>query len=107
MDLGISGRSAIVTGAAGGIGGAIARDLAREGVNLALAYHNKECPDLVAEIEGLGVGVIAVKTDICSGLDVEGLVQRTYQRFGRIDILVNNAGLGLLGAVEDTTEADW
>ena len=49
MDFGLKGKNAIVTGAAGAIGGAIARDLAREGVNLSLCYHNQECNELVEE----------------------------------------------------------
>jgi NAD(P)-dependent dehydrogenase (short-subunit alcohol dehydrogenase family) len=49
MDFGLKGKIAIVTGAAGGIGRAIARDLANEGVNLSLCYHLKKCDDLIDE----------------------------------------------------------
>lgn len=107
MDFGLKGKIAIVTGAAGGIGGAVARDFAREGVNLSLPYHRKACTDLIEEIKGFGIETMTVHADICNANDIEALVQATYDRFGAIDILVNNAGAGLLGSVEDTTEEDW
>jgi len=53
MDLGLKGKAAILTGAAGGIGRAIARDLAREGVKLSLCYHSKDCSDLVEEVRNM------------------------------------------------------
>jgi NAD(P)-dependent dehydrogenase (short-subunit alcohol dehydrogenase family) len=107
MDFGLRGKTAIVTGAAGGIGSAIARDFAQEGVNLSLSYHQKACTDLMEEIQRFGVEAMTVHADICNAKDIEALVQSTYDRFGRIEILVNNAGVGLLGSVEDTTEEDW
>lgn len=107
MDFGLKGRTAIVTGAAGGIGGAIAKDLAREGVKLSLCYHVKDCSALVEEIRGYGPEVIAIQADVSQSKDVETLVQSTYQRFGKVDILVNNAGIGMRGSVEDTTEEIW
>lgn len=107
MDFGLRGKTAIVTGAAGGIGGAIARDLAREGVKLSLSYHTKDCNELVDEIKQYGPEVIAIQADVSKANDVKRLVQSTYDKFGRIDILVNNAGIGIRGSVEDTTEEDW
>jgi NAD(P)-dependent dehydrogenase (short-subunit alcohol dehydrogenase family) len=107
MDFGLKGKIAIVTGAAGGIGGAVARDFAREGVNLSLPYHRKACTDLIEEIKGFGIETMTVHADVCNANDIEALVRATYDRFGAIDILVNNAGAGLLGSVEDTTEEDW
>ena len=107
MDFGLKGKTALVTGAAGGIGGAIARDLAKEGVNLSLCYHKNKCDELVAEIKQIGREVIAVQADVSQVDDVRAAVKSTHEKFGRIDILVNNAGLGIAGSVEDTTVEDW
>jgi NAD(P)-dependent dehydrogenase (short-subunit alcohol dehydrogenase family) len=107
MELDLKGRVAIVTGAAGGIGTAIARDMAKEGVKLALSYHNKECSGLVDELKTNNCDVVAIKADVSNWSDVQIVVQAAYERFGRIDILVNNAGIGLRGTVEDTKEEEW
>lgn len=107
MDFGLKDKTAIVTGAAGGIGQAIARDLAQEGVNLSLGYHIKECNDLATEIEKAGQKVMTFKVDVSKENDVKAFVKATYDKFGGIDILINNAGIGVKGSVEDTTEEDW
>lgn len=107
MDFGLKGKVAIVTGAAGGIGRAIVRDLANEGVNLSLGYHHKDCNELVELVKKTGREVITVKTDVTKADEVEALVRSTYDTFGRIDILVNNAGVGIRASVEDTTEEVW
>ena len=107
MELDLKGKTAIVTGAAGGIGTAIARDLASEGVHLTLSYHNKDCGALIDELKGRGCEVQSVRADVAQWRDAHALVQATYERFGRVDILVNNAGIGYRGTVEDTQEEDW
>jgi 3-oxoacyl-[acyl-carrier protein] reductase len=107
INFGLAGRIAIVTGASGGIGGAIARDLAKEGVSLALSYNTRNCNELMEEVKALGREVIAIRTDVSKCDEIEALVQSTYNKFGRIDILVNNAGVSLAGSVEDTKEEDW
>lgn len=107
MDFGLKGRTAIVTGASGGIGGAIARDLAREGVNLALCYNLHECNELADEIRKSGQEVIVIKGDVSQAGEARKLVRSSYDKFGRIDILVNNAGIAVRGSIEDTKEEDW
>lgn len=107
MDFGLNGKSAIITGAAGGIGQAIARDLANEGVKLSLCYNKHECTDLLHEIEDKGNEVIAIRCDVSKSDDVKKLVNLTYQKFGKLDIVVNNAGQGMKGSIENTTEEDW
>lgn len=107
MDFGLEGRVAIVTGAAGGIGKAIAWDLAKEGVHLSLSYHIKDCDDLAEAIRKLGTKVITTQADLTKAEDVERLVKATHLHFGRIDILVNNAGMGMKGSIEDTSEEKW
>ncbi len=107
MDLGLRGKTAIVTGAAGGIGGAIARDLSQEGVNLSLSYRHKSCDELVRELLKTGQKVIATRADVSKPDEVTRLVKTTHETFGRIDILVNNAGVSLAGSVENTKIGDW
>jgi 3-oxoacyl-[acyl-carrier protein] reductase len=107
MDFGLKGKTAIVTGASGGIGKAIARDLAKEGVNLSLIYYTRECNELAVEVEKYGRQVMTFKADVSKADEVNALVDATYEKFGRIDILVNNAGIAIRGTVENTTEEDW
>ena len=107
MDFNLKGRVAIVTGAAGGIGRAIAWDLAKEGVHLSLSYHIKDCNDLAEAIRKLGPKAITTQADLTKAEDVERLVKATHVHFGRIDILVNNAGRGMKGSIEDTSEEKW
>ena len=91
---------ALVTGAAGaaGLGRAIALRLAAEGADLAVndlsegAGARAGLPEVVKEIEALGQGAIAVYADVSDARQVQGMVERTLDHFGRIDILVNNAG---------------
>jgi len=107
MDFGLKGKTAILTGASGGIGGAIARDLAQEGVKLSLISHTKGCDALADEIRKSGQEVMTFKADVSKAADVKALVAATYEKFGRLDILINNAGMAIRGSVEDTSEEDW
>jgi 3-oxoacyl-[acyl-carrier protein] reductase len=88
MDLGLSGRTAIVCGASSGIGLAIARALAAEGANVAMFARRRE----LLEREAEQVGALAVPGDVTTLSDFERLVERTLKAFGGIDILVNNSG---------------
>ena len=88
MDLGLNGRTAIVCGASAGIGLAIARALAAEGVNVAMFARRRE----TLEPEAERIGGLAVRGDVRDPADLERLVERTVQAFGGVDILVNNSG---------------
>jgi 3-oxoacyl-[acyl-carrier protein] reductase len=94
MELNLSGKVAIVTGPAKGMGAAITLALAREGVDLALAGRDMEAIAPVAdEARKLGRKVIAVKCDVTRPAEVEAMVKKTLAGLaGRIDILVNVAG---------------
>jgi 3-oxoacyl-[acyl-carrier protein] reductase len=96
IDVGkLSGKTAIITGGAGGIGKAIAMVLAREGASVVIADVNfSAAKETVKEIETLGLQAIAVRTDVSKSEDVNRMVATTVEHFGRIDILVNNAGIG-------------
>jgi 3-oxoacyl-[acyl-carrier protein] reductase len=99
---------AIITGSARGIGRATALSLAREGANIVVADINAAgAQDAAAEIENLGRRVLAVHVDVADHVQVQALVQRAMETFGRIDILVNNAGNASLAPLLDTTVEDW
>ena len=91
---GIAGEVAIVTGAANGIGRAVARGLADLGARMVLVDLDLEKLEGVQEeIEADGGDAIAVKTDITTEASVEGMVAAAMERYGRVDILVNIAGV--------------
>ena len=93
MDLGLSGRSVIVTGASRGIGLAIAEGFAREGARLTICARTEGPLDAArARLEALGVEAQAVTADVTFEAGCQRIVDATVARFGGIDVLVNNAG---------------
>lgn len=109
MDLGLKGKGAIVTGGSLGIGAAIAVELARHGVNVAINYrkHDAEAKTVVAEVEKLGAKGLAVKADVASHKDAQEMVAAVVKAFGRLDILVCNAGITWDGVIWKMTEEQW
>ena len=92
MDL--KDKTAIVTGAAQGIGKVIALGLAKCGADIAVSDINEDSlSSAVKEIEALGRKAIAVKMDVSSLKDCEEMVKKTIDAFGKVDILINNAGI--------------
>ncbi len=94
MELGLNGRTAVITGASKGIGKAIARGLAAEGVNVVLLARGKDVLEqTAAQIrEEHGVQVLALPTDMTDAEQVDAAATAVAQRFGTIHILVNNVG---------------
>jgi 2-hydroxycyclohexanecarboxyl-CoA dehydrogenase len=104
----LDGKVAIVTGAGRGIGRAIALELARQGAGVTLADIIADNAEAVQrEIEALGGAALAIRTDLTKRADVEQMVERTVERFGRIDILVNNAGWDKVEQFLDSDEDTW
>lgn len=109
----LSGKTAIVTGAGGGIGRAICLRLASEGARVAVTDLKSENAENVArEIRAQGGGASGYKADVTDSGEVREVAQRILADFGGIDILVNNAGgsaalIGKLNRFKDTTEAVW
>ncbi|MEW6546687.1 MAG: glucose 1-dehydrogenase [Bacillota bacterium] len=104
----LAGCKAVITGAARGIGRAIAHAFAQEGCDLAVnALHEEGLRALVQELEGLGVSVLPLPGDVSDhGLAREHAA--TVQRaFGRVDYLVNNAGVSQPKLVADLSEEEW
>ena len=99
---------AIVTGASKGIGRAIGLRLAKEGANVVIADVDKDEGEKVAQmIREMGRDCLAVKCDVSNVQEVEGMVEKTMQKLGRIDILVNNAGVSSMAAMVELEEKDW
>jgi NAD(P)-dependent dehydrogenase (short-subunit alcohol dehydrogenase family) len=104
----LQGQVAIVTGAASGIGRAIALRLSLEGAAVAAAdLEGKAAEGLVREIVGQGRRGLAIEADVSAEKNVERMVRETLKNFGQVDILVNNAGIGTTGLVIDHTVDDW
>jgi len=91
----LKGKTAIVTGAAKGIGKAIALKLAKLGANVVINYRTSlaSAEELIKEIENNGGSAFAVKADISNFSEAKTLIKETVKRYGRVDILVNNAGI--------------
>ncbi|HJU39406.1 MAG TPA: 3-hydroxybutyrate dehydrogenase [Tahibacter sp.] len=99
---------AYVTGAASGIGKAIALRYAREGAKVAIADLNIDAAEAAAaEIRHAGGQAIGVAVDVTDEVQVDVSVAATVQAFGTVDILVSNAGIQIVHPVEDFTYAEW
>ena len=99
---------AVITGAARGIGRAIALAFVGEGAKVALVDINSELLErLREEIVHQGGEALSVPCDISKSSDVKEMVNQVLNTFGRIDVLVNNAGIIRRGTIETVTEEDW
>lgn len=105
----LEGRAALVTGGSRGIGAAIARRLAAEGINVALTYAASadRARAVAAEVERAGVRSLPILADHRDPAASEIAVQAAYETFGRLDILVNNAGIFHAAPIEQLSLADF
>jgi 3-oxoacyl-[acyl-carrier protein] reductase len=100
---------ALVTGAARGIGRAIALDLADHGADIALNYRSRQdaAEEVAEKIRKMGKQALLVKADVANEKQVRAMVDRVIGEFGVIDILVNNAALHRGGRVQKISLEDW
>ena len=104
----LSGQTAIVTGAGRGIGRAVALELAGMGADIVVAELDTATGESVAEeVRSLGRRALALCTDVTQRADLEAMVSRTVDEFGRIDVLVNNAAIYRAQPVLEISEAHW
>jgi 3-oxoacyl-[acyl-carrier protein] reductase len=102
-----TGRTAIVTGGAGGIGSAVSHRLAADGHHVVVAYNSAAdaAKRLVAEIEETGASAVAVQADVTSAEQVGALFSGALGRSGQVDIVVNNAGTMIPGPLAELSDA--
>jgi NAD(P)-dependent dehydrogenase (short-subunit alcohol dehydrogenase family) len=109
MDLGLTDKTAVVTGGTSGVGREIALSLAAEGANVAVNYRSsaKEAEILVDEIVAKGGKAKAYKADVADFAAVKTMVDDTVKDFGGLNILINNAGLAIRQRFLETKPDDW
>ncbi|MFH1073782.1 MAG: SDR family NAD(P)-dependent oxidoreductase [Candidatus Firestonebacteria bacterium] len=101
-------KTVLITGAASGIGRAIALNFAAEGANVCIADINIEKAEEVAQqIVAPGLKSFAVKADVSKKTEVNGMVKEFIRRFERIDVLINNAGISVIAPFLETQEEVW
>ncbi len=100
----LSGRVAVITGGASGIGRATAVLLAQHGTQVFVGdYRLSE--QVIVELRSLGIHASAC--DVRKVADIKSLIERVAEQTGRLDILVNNAGIGMVKQIQDVSEDDW
>ena len=111
MDLGLTGKVAIVTGGSRGLGLAAAKALAAEGAHVVICARGEEqlqkAVNEILQHATSATRAITVKADVSSQAGVDSVIEFAIKSFGRLDVVVNNIGLGKGGDVETTTDADW
>ena len=104
----LTDKVAIVTGAASGIGRAVAQLFARQGANVAVMDRNERAGNETVESIGVtSAGALFVHGDVSKSEDVRRAVAATVERFGRVDVLVNNAAVQILSTLVETSEEVW
>src|SRR5438094_3855571 len=109
MDLGLTGKVAIITGGSEGIGKAAAQRLAAEGARAVIVARRPEVLEAAArDIEKATGGVVLpIRGDVAEQETVNRAMETTLDRFGRVDILVNNAGVSMAKSFEEVSDEDW
>ena len=108
MDLNLSGKTAVVTGAGRGIGRAVALGLGRAGAKVALWNRSLEpAAQAAAELKAAGAEAMACRVDVSQAGQIADAYQTTLDGLGPVDILVNNAGMVQAKTISQISEADW
>ncbi|MBI4627682.1 MAG: SDR family oxidoreductase [Candidatus Rokubacteria bacterium] len=109
LELGLSGKIAIVTGASEGLGRACAERFARSGARVAMCARRKDVLERAAGAirAATGADLLALPADVTRAAEVETFVKATVDRFGGVDILVNNAGTSAAAGFEQVDDATW
>lgn len=105
----LKGRVAIVTGGNGGIGKGIADGLAAMGADIVIAARNEAKTEKAVENieQTYGVRILGIKVDVGSEDEINGMIQKTRDQFGRVDILVNNAGINIRKMPQEYAASEW
>lgn len=105
----LQGKVAVVTGGSKGIGAAISKELAKNGVKVVVNYNsNKEsAEEIVKQIEAEGGAAVAIGADVSYSEQAKRLIEETKEAFGQLDILINNAGITRDRTFKKLGEEDW
>jgi NAD(P)-dependent dehydrogenase (short-subunit alcohol dehydrogenase family) len=104
----LSGRTAVVTGGAGGIGRALVLAFTRAGARVVVADVDEPAmAEVISTVRGMGGQAIAVRTDVSELSQVQALADRAFATFGKVHVLCNNAGVALWGGLESASHRDW
>lgn len=103
----LKGKCVFVTGGAKGIGRAICLGFAKEGANIVLNYRSTVDDELLEEIKGYGVEVLALQGDVSNFDEAKAMLDKAVEQFGGIEVLVNNAGITRDKLLIGMAEEDW
>lgn len=104
----LQGKIAIITGAARGIGRAIALTVAKQGaVPVIVDIDETHAKEVAEEVQGLGISAISLNTDVSMVREIEEMTNQVMHHFGRIDILVNNAAVFETTPIDNVSEKEW
>ena len=104
----LKGKVAVITGARRGMGKSHAIKLAKAGAKVTVSdISQEECQQVVDEIEKAGGEALAIKCDVSNKKEVEEMIKKTVEKFGKVDILVNNAGICEFKPFLEMTEEEW
>lgn len=112
FEITLSGKVALITGGARGIGSEICRQLARAEADIVINRHHLEidriaCEELEKELSSYGKRVMSIEADVSVESEVNAMVTKVIKEFNQIDILVNNAGILIPSRIEEMTYEEW
>lgn len=108
MSLDLTNKTAVITGAASGIGRETALACARQGADLALCDVSEGgLEQTAADARALGADVLTARVDVADAASMDVFAEQVHGRFGGVDLLVNNAGIGVFSSFADTELEDW
>ncbi|MCX7306587.1 MAG: SDR family oxidoreductase [Afipia sp.] len=107
MDLEMTGRVAIVTGASAGIGYAVAKELQENGARVVIVARDRTRLDAAEDFLKNGGEVLSIACDVTEQKASQQIVEKTIDKFGQIDILINNAGRAHAGGLMQSSDEDW
>jgi 3-oxoacyl-[acyl-carrier protein] reductase len=108
LDLGLSGKVALISGGSRGLGKAIAEELGQEGARVSICARSKQDLDqVVQDLRNRRITAMSVVADVTILNDIKRVADSTTREFGRIDVLVNNAGDAWLTHTVNTTDDEW
>lgn len=104
----LNGKVAVVTGGTKGLGYGIVMAFAYHGAKVAItSRHQEDCDAVAEEVAAMGGEAMGIKADVQNVEEIQNLVNKTVERYGRLDIMVNNAGVAVTKRLTDMTEPDY